>query len=183
MNICGRAMRSKTEQRSRAGFSHGTPVTAGRWALGLERSLKRTCTPCSGQRVAGWGSRRLPVLPARAFSPCCRCPRPRTFCRSGAGFMARVVPSVLRHTTWCRRAHRLSTRRPGPTLTNASAGEVGRPEKTASSDTVTTGKVAEMWQVWQVPGGLTLGSYSTVLSRECSLYGGSMPSSHVWIKG
>lgn len=32
----------------------------------------------------------------------------------------------------------------------------GRPEKTASSDTVTPGKVADMWQVWQVwqvPGG------------------------------
>lgn len=48
VNICGLAMRSNTEQCSRAGFSHGTPVTAGRWALGLERSLKRTCTPCPG---------------------------------------------------------------------------------------------------------------------------------------
>lgn len=125
VNICGRAMRSSTEQRRRAGFSHGTTVTAGLWALGLKRSLKRTCTPCPGQRVAGWGYRRGPVLPARAFNPCCCCPRPPTYCTNGAGFMARAVPFVLRHTTWCGRVHRLSTRRPGPTLMNALVGEVG----------------------------------------------------------
>lgn len=68
--------------------------------------------------VAGWGSRRPAVLPARAPNP---------FCRLGVGacFTASAVLFVLRHTTWCRRAHRLSTRSPGPTLKNATVGDVG----------------------------------------------------------
>jgi hypothetical protein len=56
--------------------------------------------------------------------------------------MARAVPLVLRHTTWCGCADR-------PVNAQARGGDGrdgwrdGRPERTASSNTVTPGKVAE----------------------------------------
>ena len=109
-------MRSNTEQHSRLGPQNASDG----WALGAG-SGKEPQTDV--HTLPGTAGGRMGFSQAfRAASPCCR--RPPTYCRNGAGFTARVVPFVLRHTTRCRRAHRLSTRRPGPTLTNGSFREV-----------------------------------------------------------